>query len=272
MGTVGVDLKVIWKMSVNVLFKIFGPGAGLILGDTMVLDRWFWLRRRLPKTRNDDWLLDAGCGSGAFSNAAARRGYNVTGVNFDAAEVEKARQRAVWMGLGQAQFREVDLRRLDEHQDLKSKFDVVVFTETIEHILDDLKVMRDLNECLKKGGRLLLTAPYYYYNALTPEEIGPVSVEETGGHVRRGYTPAMLEELCRESGYVLEEISFCSGFLSQMLTRVLRYLSAVHYCAGWLAILPFRILPPFVDPLISKLTSWPPYSITLVAYKPRFSD
>ncbi|MCZ6721550.1 MAG: class I SAM-dependent methyltransferase [Proteobacteria bacterium] len=254
------------------LFKIFGPGAGLIFGDTMVLDRWLWLRRRLPKTRNNDWLLDAGCGSGAFSNSAARRGYKVIGVNFDTAEVEKARQRAVSIGSDQAQFREVDLRRLDEHHDLKNTFDVVVCTETIEHIIDDLKVMRDLNECLKMGGRLLLTAPYYYYIAVTPEEMGPVSVEETGGHVRRGYTPAMLIELCRESGYVVEEISYCTGFLSHMLTRMLRYLSTVHYGAAWLVILPFRILPPFVDPLISKLTSWPPYSITLVAYKPRFPE
>ena len=253
------------------LFKLFGSGAGLIFGDTMVLDRWLWLRRRLPKTLNDDWLLDAGCGSGAFSNSAAKRGYNVIAVSFDPKEIEKARQRAEWIGLNHVTFKNLDLRRLENSHTLERKFDVIVCTETIEHILDDLKLMRDLNKCLNGGGRLLLTAPYYYYISVTPEEMGPVSVEETGGHVRRGYTPAMLKELCRESGYLVEDISFCTGFLSHLLTRVLRYLSTVHYGVGWLVVLPFRILPPIFDPLISRLTSWPSYSITLVAYKPRFS-
>ena len=80
----------------------------------------------------------------------------------------------------------------------------------------------------------------------------------------------MLRELCDEAGLVVEEISYCSGILSQKLTRLLRVLAKVHYLLGWSAILPFRILPPFFDRLLTNVIGWHYYSIGLEAYKPRF--
>ena len=49
------------------LFKIFDSATELIFVDTMILDRWLRLRRRLPEIRNNDWLLDARCDSDTFS-------------------------------------------------------------------------------------------------------------------------------------------------------------------------------------------------------------
>ena len=66
------------------------------------------------------------------------------------------------------------------------QFDVAICTENIEHILNDFKLVRDIADCLKPGGRLLLTTPNYNYRAITSNDNGPFCATETGGHVRRG--------------------------------------------------------------------------------------
>ncbi len=38
----------------NVLVKLIGFPATLIHGDTMVLDRWLWLKGRLYRTNNNE--------------------------------------------------------------------------------------------------------------------------------------------------------------------------------------------------------------------------
>jgi hypothetical protein len=130
--------------------------------------------------------------------------------------------------------------------------------------------MRDIYDCLKPGGMLLLTTPNYFYRAITSGDNGPFSRTEDGGHVRRGYTCAALRELCAESGFLVEEISSCSGFFSQKLTAFMRVLGRHSMLLGWLVILPLRLLPPLLDRLFAHLTGWPDYSICLVAIKPRF--
>ncbi len=55
--------------------------------------------------------------------------------------------------------------------------------------------------------------------------------------MRRGYTPRMLEELCKHAGLVVEQISYCSGFLSQKVTWLLRELSRIHHLLAW-AVVP----------------------------------
>src|SRR5438309_117590 len=132
-------------MRSSLLVKLFGFRATLCHGDTAVLDRWRWLTRRLPRTGNNEALLDVGCGT------------------------------------------------------------------------------------------------------------GPFSTYEDGWHLRRGYTRQMLEELCAEAGLRVEAVSYCTGFLSQKITGLLRTLSRVHDLLGWAAVLPLRPLPPVFDRLVTPL-------------------
>lgn len=257
-------------MDKSLLVRLFGFPATLIHGDPLVLDRWLWLRQRLPRTRNCERLLDIGCGSGAFSIGAALRGYDVLGLSWDERNQQVARERAALANAESAKFEVFDVRKLDRRSDLHSGFDVAICTENIEHILDDRKLMKDMAACLKPGGRLLLTTPFLLYRAISPGDLGPFSKTEDGGHVRRGYSQAMLTELCEHAGLVIEEFSSCSGLLSQKADGLHRRVARIHPLLGWASILPLRPFPPVLDGLIGRVTGWPDTSICLEAYKPRF--
>jgi SAM-dependent methyltransferase len=257
-------------MDKSLLVKLFGFSATLIHGDTLVLDRWRWLKRRLPVTRNGEKLIDIGCGTGSFSLGAARRGYESLGLSWDTHNQTTAALRAKLLHLHSASFEVQDVRYLSERRDLFDRYDVAICFENIEHITDDRKLLTDIANCLKPGGRVLLTTPYLYYRPISAADLGPFSKIEDGGHVRRGYTKTMLEELCQSSGLVPEHISYCSGFLSQKITSLLRALSRIHPLVGWTLILPLRVLPLLFDVLITAVTRWTSFSICLEAYKPRF--
>ena len=262
-------------MGKSLLMRLIGYPALLIHGDTMVWDRWRWLKRRLPRTRNDERLLDCGCGTGAFTIGAAKRGYQATGITSDDQAVARARERAGYLTPGGAVFDSWDIRKLAERADFQGVFEIAICLEVIEHLGDDRALMRNLAACLKPGGRLLLTTPYYHYIAITRDEEGPrIENDEDagGGHVRRGYSIGMLGELCDDAGLVLEEVSYCSGILSQRLTALMRVLTRLHYLIAWAAVLPLRLLPPVFDGIVTRLVGWRYYSICIEAYKPRFEE
>ena len=94
------------------------------------MDRWLWLRKNLPPAQEPAVLVDIGCGSGTYTNAAAKLGYQAIGVSFDAAQNEKARYRASWLDLPSV-FINHDIRNLDELTDLRGVADESIKTTDI---------------------------------------------------------------------------------------------------------------------------------------------
>ena len=244
----------------------------LLFGDFLVLDRWIWLRKYLPRTSVKTKLLDVGCGTGALSIKAAERGYDVIGLSWDENNNIKANKRASDLRLNKnCKFEVFDIRTLEKFS--KSGFDFIINTENIEHILNDRKLFRDMASKLTPGGFLLLTTPHYFYNSISGVDDGPFCKTETGGHVRRGYSKSMLKELCRDSGLEVEVISSCSGFLSQKITWFWRLsYKILGKELTFIFFLPFRLLPILFDKYIKKITLYQNYSICLVAYKNRFNE
>jgi len=213
-------------------------------------------------------MLDVGCGTGAFSIGAALRGYTTLGLSWDERNQRVATERAALCGAKRASFEVSDIRKLDERRDLAGAFEIAICCEAIEHVIDDRKLLKDVAGCLKPGGRVLLTTPYEGYVPMGGDE-GPFRLVEDGAHVRKGYSASALGELCEVAGLRLQKVSFCSGLVSQKLTKVQRMANRIHPLAGWTAILPFRLMPPVLDPIIMARVAWPFYSICLEATKPR---
>jgi SAM-dependent methyltransferase len=246
----------------HALVRLIGWPATILHGDTTVVDRWGWLRRHLrPGPLR---TLDAGCGAGAFTMYAARRGNQAVGVAFDARDIRAAAERAALLRIPAVRFIAGDLRRLDEFGPALGDFDQVLLFETIEHIRDDRKLLADLAARLVPGGRLLLTAPSKHHHALWGER---VSAHEDGGHVRWGYTHQELRELFGRCGLEVLSEEYISGLVSQTIASLTFGLRRINLKVAWAATLPLRIFHPLDLPL-TRLTRYPYLSIGVVGRKP----
>ena len=244
------------------LIRLVGPRSLLLLGDTLVLDRWQWIKPRLPGSPAS--LIDVGCGNGWLAINCSRLGYRVIGLGWDGADLAKAKDRAARLG-SDARFEVQDVRTLSARHDLKESFDIATCLETIEHILDDADVMVSLANILRPGGRLFLTTPNEAYIPIDTGDTGPFSVVEDGGHVRKGYNAERLRFLAAQAGLEIAEIGFCSSWYSQRITGLLRHTQSTSWLRSgiWAVTLPFRLVP--------TSTRWhrgfPPYSICMSAIK-----
>lgn len=249
--------------SKHLLVRAIGYPATLLHGDSAVLDRWLFLRRHLAS--GSLRTLDAGSGSGAMSIYAAKRGNQAIGISLSARDNQVAGERARILGLSNTQFVTGDLRQLDTVAASWPAFDQIICFETIEHIADDRKLLRDFAAILKPGGILILTTPYKNYHPLPGDKL---SETEDGGHVRWGYTHEEMRELLNAVGLEVRVEEYITGYFSQLLMRFQRTLvmHRVPDKIAWLLILPLRILR-VLDPLAARIKKYPALSIGVVAVK-----
>lgn len=101
-------------------------------------------------TAPDPRILDVGCGGGILSEALARAGARVTGLDLSEASIQVAKQHAQQQGL------EIDYR-YESAQDVAHQqagtFDAVTCMEMLEHVPEPVKVVAACAQALKPGGQ-----------------------------------------------------------------------------------------------------------------------
>ena len=102
-------------------------------------------------------VLEVGCGRGEFAVwlAAQRPDFEITAMDFSAAAIEIARERACACGC-QVTFEQGDAEAIPFPD---ASFDIVISCECMEHVPSPPKMARELARVLKPGGRLCLTTP-----------------------------------------------------------------------------------------------------------------
>ena len=248
----------------KILLHLFGFQILLWHGDTLVMDRWRWLQKRIGL---EGTLLDVGCGSGAFTIGLALHGINALGLSWDDHNNQKAINRANTLHAWNAKFKTFDIRYLKHETVFHGLFDLVICCEVIEHIIDDECLMKAMAYCLRPGGRLLLTSPNDDFRPMYGENYDVISSFENGEHVRRGYTMEGLKRIAISAGLTPVEVTYCSGIISQYVTGMQRRISRWSWVLGYIATLPLRLLT-VMDPVLTSITKWPQYSICLEAQKP----
>lgn len=151
-------------------------------------------------------VLDAGCGKGTLLFALARRypNWQIKGIEL----LEDRYQDAVTIKR-RLDFTNVEIERGDLLE-LREReiFDLIICSDVLEHVEDDVRVIENLVRALKKGGYLILTAP----SIPQRKHLWLVKWREkkTGfhpsqyGHVRDGYS---IEDFVRKlKPFGMEEI------------------------------------------------------------------
>ncbi len=159
-----------------------------------------WIAARLP---GPGTLLDVGCGAGLASEALARRGHTVLGI--DAAGEVLAAARAHAGGLC------VEYRRATT-SDLVAegrRFDAVTALEVIEHVPDPAGFLRDLAALVSPGGQVFVSTINRTARSLVVAKWGAeylLRLLPVGTHDwRRFVTPGELAAMGRMAGLRLSD-------------------------------------------------------------------
>lgn len=170
--------------------------------------RWHVVRRWLPflGDRNHPVrLLDAGCGTGDYVREMARRFPHaalIVGIDED---LPPARDRAPAPGSDsrdrirflRAGFSASEVAHL-------GPFDAVLCVDVLEHVRDHEAFAEDLARVARPGAMLLLHAPaarQWHPLASVRRRVERDLEEESGPHVREGYSPDDLARLVRHAGW-----------------------------------------------------------------------
>lgn len=129
-------------------------------------------------------ILNAGCGSGELSFLLAKDGHQVTGIDPGAEYIALANQQIA----PELKTRCTFLVESIESYHTNQQFDVIVATDVLEHIKDDIAATQKLLSMLRPGGLLIITVP------ALPKLFG--YHDEALGHFRR-YTRRSLNQLMK---------------------------------------------------------------------------
>jgi 2-polyprenyl-6-hydroxyphenyl methylase/3-demethylubiquinone-9 3-methyltransferase len=152
-------------------------------------------------------VLDVGCGGGILSDAMARRGADVLGIDLSSKALRVASLHALEANTPSVQYREVSAEALAA--EAPAVFDVVTCMEMLEHVPDPLSVVSACAALVKPGGWLFFSTinrnPKSFLFAILGAEyilkLLPKGTHEYAKFIK----PSELAGHCREAGLDVNE-------------------------------------------------------------------
>ncbi|QHE77090.1 bifunctional 2-polyprenyl-6-hydroxyphenol methylase/3-demethylubiquinol 3-O-methyltransferase UbiG [Hydrogenophaga sp. PBL-H3] len=95
-------------------------------------------------------VLDIGCGGGILSDAMARKGARVTGIDLSVKALRVAQLHALEAGTANVDYLEISAEAMALQE--PGSFDVVTCMEMLEHVPDPSSVVRACSALVKPGG------------------------------------------------------------------------------------------------------------------------
>jgi 2-polyprenyl-3-methyl-5-hydroxy-6-metoxy-1,4-benzoquinol methylase len=186
---------------------LYGTGYGAHKATDTDTYLWKPVLQQLAQLPAGSRVLDAGCGNGFFSKRLSEHGFEVIGLDLDESGIAHAREL-----FSDIHFEVASL--YDGIGDPSGKqFDAVVSLEVIEHLYDPRMFAARVHECLRPGGKFVLSTPYHGYLknlliALSGKFDSHVSPLWNGGHIKF-WSRQTLSTLLEESGFRVE--AFCGA-------------------------------------------------------------
>ena len=150
----------------------------------------------------DKHVLDVGCGGGILSDAMARVGAKVTGIDLATKSLKVAQLHALETQTPNVSYREVSAEALATEK--PACFDVVTCMEMLEHVPDPASVVQACATLVKPGGWVFFSTlnrnPQSFLFAIVGAEyvlnLLPKGTHEYAKFIR----PSELAAFCRDAG------------------------------------------------------------------------
>ena len=153
-------------------------------------------------------VLDVGCGGGILSEAMARRGARVTGIDMGEAPLGVARLHQYESGV-EVDYQHATAEQLAAAQ--PASFDVVTCLEMLEHVPDPGSVIQACSQLVKPGGRVFFSTlnrnPKSYLFAIVGAEYLLRMLPRGTHDYRKFIRPSELDAWARGAGLELEDLT-----------------------------------------------------------------
>lgn len=151
---------------------------------------------------NDQSILDVGCHTGSLGEALQKRGNRVWGIEINRNAADKARPFYEELFVG-------DIEDDDLWNRITQRFDVILFLDILEHLVDPWMVLVKSKELLKAAGFILISIPNIAFYALRKNLMfGRFDYQHSGildkTHLRF-FTFHSAQKLIHDCGYAIED-------------------------------------------------------------------
>ncbi|MGF1669253.1 MAG: class I SAM-dependent methyltransferase [Balneolaceae bacterium] len=216
--------------------------------DLIFLRSWH-MRRLIARygsefDKRGEWsLLDAGCGFGQYDRFLLKKFKHINITALDVKEdylKDSLHYFSSDVSKGRITFEKADLLNLN----YKATFDLAICIDVLEHIDEDLRVIRNLYEALKPDGYFLMHSPSHY-----SEEDADEDNSFVGEHARAGYSKEDLRKKMEKAGFEIVDLHYTYGFFGHKA-----WIMSVKWPMIWfnkiklLALIPLLVYYPFVLP------------------------
>jgi SAM-dependent methyltransferase len=177
----------------------------------LLLLRSWYIRKELRKLKknlpDNPEILDAGSGFGQYDYTMALQfpSANITGIDVKQEQIDDCNHFFRRIGMdNRVRFEYGDLTKYSR----PDHFDLAISVDVMEHIEDDLTVLKNLSSSLKKGGVLLISTPSNHGGSDVHEDHEESFIEE---HVRDGYSVEDMEDKLKKAGFSFVESRYSYG-------------------------------------------------------------
>ena len=163
-----------------------------------------WIQGLAPL--KDKQVLDVGCGGGILSDAMARAGAHVTGIDLATKSLKVAQLHALETQTPNVSYREVSAEALAAEK--PASFDVVTCMEMLEHVPDPASIVQACATLVKPGGWVFFSTlnrnPKSFLFAIVGAEY-VLNLLPRGTHeFAKFIKPSELADHCRAAGLDLQ--------------------------------------------------------------------
>lgn len=198
-------------------------------------NRKSWVKQQLEKLPPGSRILDAGAGEQQYKPFCAHLKYvSQDFAEYKPDELKSGLQMPAW-----------DYGKLDIISDITSipepdaSFDAILCTEVFEHIPEPVAAIKEFSRLLRKGGTLILTAPFTSMTHFAPY------------HFATGFNRFFYEHHFPKAGLTINSLSFNGNYfdvIAQELQRMDHV--AINYAKDKPSLIEYRALK-----IVKKMTA-----------------